>query len=325
MNSLSNTHANKGVVRTESKREIVSNRFKKEINNFNLQKINDANDDENIISYLSDNTYYDTNNKIYSYFRKLAVEYGRSSNVKIIIITASFVSCVMYVINSYDQGKPSKLSFGVDSVLTILFGVDYFFNILNAPFLLKYLLGDGLMDLASCLSILNNILGTVTVFSFLPLLRLLRVLKLVRMHQSNSVFNVHEKPKDPSTGDVILFELMSLAFNISLGLYLSASILFMLISYYPDTFVHVVLDTEADVTWFDCLYIDIVILGTLGFGDYVPGNNIGKIYVILLLAYGLSLIPFSIGKIMDTFSKRPHYMSEVGTIHRLLYLHVYSI
>jgi hypothetical protein len=103
-----------------------------------------------------------------------------------------------------------------------------------------------------------------------------------------------------------------------LGLFLGASVLHTIIHSLPGSFVNVNSETYSsdDFTWLDCLYAMVVMLSTLGFGDIVPQSAIGKLYVIFILATALSVIPYSIGQIMDTYRTRPVYMSEV---HIILY------
>lgn len=44
--------------------------------------------------------------------------------------------------------------------------------------------------------------------------------------------------------------------------------------------------------WLDSLYATVVTLGTVGYGDFVPKDDLGKIYVIFLIIVGISTISY---------------------------------
>jgi hypothetical protein len=70
---------------------------------------------------------------------------------------------------------------------------------------------------------------------------------------------------------------------------------------------------KQDATFFDCVYIVLVIIATLGFGDFVPNNFVGRLFVVILLSSIVVLIPTKISQLVDTIGKKPRYMNEVTT------------
>ena len=249
--------------------------------------------------------------------KNTTTRYMRSNVTRIIILMASVVSCVVYVVETYlrREDNPGFLWFAicVDIFTFIVFGIDYFFNVMYAHTKLYYIVSfQGVVDLASLLSIVNLFVANADL-SFLPLFRLTRVLKVLRLFRTASIVNV-EKPTPPSASEAILFEIASLVITIFLAIFLSGSVLYTIIQQDTDAFIYnpsPSMNIEDHITWFDCVYIVMVIISTLGFGDFTPNNTTGRVFVVALLVLVLTIVPYKGGQLADTMAKRPRYMGEV--------------
>lgn len=268
----------------------------------------------------------DLEQSIYAYNRTLNVKtrlktatqgYMRSNTTRFIILFASVLSCVVYVVETYLERSKALgfLWFAIctDIATFIIFGIDYFFNVLYAPTKISYVFSfQGMVDFASLLSIVNLFIADADL-SFLPLFRLTRVLKVLRLFRTASIVNV-ERPTPPSASEAIQFEIASLVISIFLAIFLAGSVLYTLIQQDSDAFVYSLdsnFSMKDDITFFDCIYIVMVLVSTLGFGDFSPGNELGRGFVVLLLLLTLTIIPYKVGQLADTVAKKPRYMNDV--------------
>jgi voltage-gated potassium channel len=258
--------------------------------------------------------------KVSGFVKSITTKYMRSNRTRIILLSAAVISCVVYVVETYlsRDSSPSFFWFAicVDVGTFIIFGLDYLFNISYAATKMAYILSfQGLVDFASLLSIVN-LFVTNADLSFLPLFRLTRVLKVLRLFRTASIVNV-ERPTPPSASEAILFEIISLVISIFLAIFLAASILYTIIQQDSDAFVY---NTDhnfvmnEDITFFDCIYIVLVLVTTLGFGDFTPNNQTGRAFVVVVLVITLTIIPYKAGQLADTVAKKPRYMNEVNII-----------
>lgn len=255
-----------------------------------------------------------------SFVKSTTTKYMRSNRTRIILLLASVLSCVVYVVETYlsRESSPEFFWFAilVDIGTFLIFGLDYLFNISYASTKMAYIVSfQGFVDAASLLSIVN-LFVTNADLSFLPLFRLTRVLKVLRLFRTASIVNV-ERPTPPSASEAILFEIISLVISIFLAIFLAGSILYTIIQQDSDAFVY---NTDSnyviqeDITFFDCIYIVLVLVTTLGFGDFTPNNQTGRAFVVVVLVITLTIIPYKAGQLADTVAKKPRYMNEVSAV-----------
>jgi voltage-gated potassium channel len=248
------------------------------------------------------------------FFKRLTQKYIRSNLARLVVLCAALFSCVLFVLDAYNA---SSTSFSVTSniVIFVVFFVDVVFNLFYADSKLGYVLSfQGLIDCASLLSIVN--LAVESNLVFLPLLRLMRIVKVIRLFRMESLLNV-EDTQVSSSNEAIYFETISLVIGIMLGWFLAAAILLTLIQNSSGSFYYSNAEVALDeyVTFFDCLYIILVLVSTLGFGDFSPANGYGRAFVIIVLACAITVIPQQVGQLIQMIDKQPAYLGEASFLH----------
>lgn len=252
------------------------------------------------------------------FIHELANQYMKSNETRIVILLAAILSCIIYVVETYLRNGESD-AFNIftviaDIVIFIIFLIDYVFNVIFAAQKSVYILSlSGMIDFASLFAVAN--LFITTDLSFLPLFRLMRVIKIIRLFRTASIMNV-ERPTPPSATEAITFEIISLIVGMIVSIFLASAILFTITQEFEDAFIYSFdssFNMKDDVTFFDCVYIVLEILSTLGFGDFIPGNTLGRFYVVSVLAIALTVIPMKVGQLIEIIGKKPRYLNEYVT------------
>lgn len=262
------------------------------------------------------------------WIKELAHQYMKSNETRIVILLAAILSCIIYVVETYLRNDESRgfVIFTViaDIVIFIIFLTDYVFNVIFAAQKSIYILSlSGMIDFASLFAVAN--LFITTDLSFLPLFRLMRVIKIIRLFRTASIMNV-ERPTPPSASEAITFEIISLIVGMIVSIFLASAILFTITQEFENAFIYSFdssFNMKEDVTFFDCVYIVLEILSTLGFGDFIPGNALGRFYVVSVLAIALTVIPMKVGQLIEIIGKKPRYLNEYvsgsGNPHIVVY------
>ena len=246
------------------------------------------------------------------FVKKLTQQYMRSNVARILVLIAALYSCILFVTDAYNA-LPRETLFGILSnvIVFIIFFFDVIFNLLYSNSKIQYIFSfQGVIDCLSLLSILNLFVNSNLVF--LPLLRLIRVIKIIRLFRTGAILNIDENHAT-NTNEAIYFEIISLVIGILLGWFLAAAILFTMIQNSPETWQYA--DTSVNlkeyVSFFDCLYMILVIISTLGFGDFTPANGYGRAYCMIVLICAITIIPQQVGRLIQTIGKQPPYFGEV--------------
>ena len=247
--------------------------------------------------------------------RELSHMYMRSNVSRIVVLVAAILSCVIYVIETYLRHGESDsfivFAFLTDIAVFVIFLTDYIFHVLFAVNKTLYIFSlAGMIDFASLFAVANLFISTD--LSFLPLFRLMRVIKIIRLFRTASIMNM-ERPTPPSATEAITFEIISLVVGIIVSLFLASAILFTITQESENAFMagfDSSFNVKDDITFFDCVYIVLVTLSTLGFGDFIPGNFLGRFYVVAVIAIALTIIPMKVGQLVDIISKKPRFLNE---------------
>lgn len=257
-------------------------------------------------------TYAKYRSRFRIHFKKLTQKYMRSNAARLLVLFAALFSCLLFVMDAY-KTLPNHNSFELISnvIVFLIFFIDVIFNLIYADSKIGYIFSfQGFIDCASLLSIVNLAVDSNLVF--LPLLRLMRIIKIIRLFRMETLLNV-EEAQVTSSNDAIYFETISLVIGICLGWFLAAAILFSIIQNSPETFQYVDSEVELNeyVQFFDCLYIILVLVSTLGFGDFAPANGYGRAFVIIVLLCALTIIPQQVSQLIQMIGQQPAYLGEV--------------
>lgn len=278
-----------------------------------------------LTSYVTTTRSFSIRNAV----KKATSWYIRSNTMKLLVFLASLLSCALFVVDTYDKYGSryvQRVMVILDFAIFSLFAMDYIFNILYATSKVSYIFSfRGIVDLASLASITNAFTSPdQTDLSFLPLLRLLRNFKLLRMFQLTAFVDINDpQPLNPS--DAIFFETLSLGLSICLAWFLGASVLYSIVQQDADAFIYNSdsnFDMQKDLTLFDCIYIQLVLISTLGFGDFSPNNFYGRLFVVVMMVMTLTIIPLRVGQLVESVGKKVPYRNQV-CLESLHMLHLY--
>jgi hypothetical protein len=302
-----------GHISVSRKNSITGLKARRKSSFINLKKLA-IEDDDFVLEELMNESIAKTSDLSFC-IKELSHQYMKSNVARIVILLAAILSCIIYVVETYLRNGESDafVVFAViaDVVIFLTFLTDYVFHVIFAAQKSIYIFSlSGVIDFASLFAVAN--LFITTDLSFLPLFRLMRVIKIIRLFRTASIMNV-ERPTPPSASEAITFEIISLIVGILVSVFLASAILFTITQEFDNTFIYSYDDTfdmKDDITFFDCVYIVLEILSTLGFGDFIPGNFLGRFYVVAVLAIALTVIPMKVGQLIDIIGKRPRYLNE---------------
>lgn len=300
-----------------SRKKSTSGVFASRKGSFMLKNLT-SEDDDFIVEDMKYESITHKTSDISFWLNELAHAYMKSNITRIVILFAAILSCIIYVVETYLRHTESDafIAFALvsDLAIFIIFLMDYIFNIVFAANKRVYIFSmSGIIDFTSLFAVAN--LFITTDLSFLPLFRLMRVIKIIRLFRTASIMNV-ERPTPPSASEAITFEIISLIVGMVVSIFLASAVLFTITQEFENTFIYSFDDSfsmKDDATFFDCVYIVLEILSTLGFGDFIPGNFLGRFYVVAVLAIALTIIPMKVGQLIDIIGKKPRYLNEYIT------------
>ena len=185
----------------------------------------------------------------------------------------SLVSCFDFVISTYNVVDNSAID-TVENVLLILFILDYLLRIAMSEYPATYISSStALVDLSTIIpgiveiGIGNNSGGVS--LGFLRVIRVLRVLKLLRLQRL------------ASASSLLYQQYVLITVTIFTIMFISAGIMQVLDGQIPKLTI---------LPYFDYLYMNVVLLSTVGYGDIVPITPQNKLFVLVLLATAGSIV-----------------------------------
>jgi voltage-gated potassium channel len=191
----------------------------------------------------------------------------------------SILNLVLLLLPITDQVK--QLILIVDGALTIIFLIDFTLRFVSAPVKSRYFFrGGGWLDL----------IGSLPTLRIFRLFRVLRVGRLLRQYGLRNV--IRELVGNPAQGGLLLavfFAILTLEFGsmFVLGVEQKA----------PDANI---------LTGVEALWWGIVTMTTVGYGDYYPVTNPGRVAGAVTMLIGIGLIGTFTGYLANAFlSPRP--------------------
>ena len=183
----------------------------------------------------------------------------------------------------------------------------------------------GLADLASLIPLVGTFIGfndskiaiwTSSWIGFLRFSRLLNINNLIRIHSLHAGII----PTDLTyalNSSKVFYQSSKLAVNIIVFLFISTGIVFSVITTDSDSFQ--ISSNENELTWFDCFYLVIVSVTTVGYGDIIAVSIVAKLVILAIITTGFGLIPIQVAELGESKNTLPIYMA---IIYDLTHLHI---
>lgn len=176
-----------------------------------------------------------------------------------------------------------------DKVLTVVFIADYLMRWSTADFLLKRGARSFLiypftpMAIIDLLSLLPFLLPLNNGFRALRLLRLLMALRMVRFIRESRSFRIIRNVLTKEKGLLLMVAAMAVVYILGCAL--------VMFNIEPDTFDN----------FFDAIYWSCISLLTVGYGDFYPHTDLGRLAAMVSSMVGVALIALPSGIISGGF------------------------
>ena len=218
--------------------------------------------------------------KISFYLDDLATPIGKSINIAIALLVLASASS--FVAQTYPIAEITRHRLTLlDDLILGVFVLEYFLRLWCAEQKLKYLFS--LYAIVDLLAVLPFFLGAIDV-TFIRLLRWFRILRLIRLVESRSLFA--NKTEDIAILFRILFTLFAIVFVFSGLIY---------------QIEH--LSNPKLNNFLDAFYFSIFTMTTVGYGDVMPISDAGKLTTVLMVLTGIALIPVQLGELFKRLIK----------------------
>ena len=185
----------------------------------------------------------------------------------------SLVSCFDFVISTYNVVDNSAID-TVENVLLVVFILDYLLRIAMSEYPGTYVTSStALVDLSTILPGIIELgvassSGGVSL-GFLRVIRVLRVLKLLRLQRL------------ASASSLLYQQYILIVVSFFTILFISAGIMQVLDGQIPKLTI---------LPYFDYLYMNVVLLSAVGYGDILPVTVQNKMFILVLLISALAII-----------------------------------
>jgi voltage-gated potassium channel len=212
--------------------------------------------------------------KINFYLDDLATPVGKLINIAIAILVLA--SAISFVAQTYEISEITRYRLNLlDNIILGVFVFEYFLRLICAEQKLKHLFS--LYAVIDLVAILPFFLGAIDV-TFIRLLRWFRILRLIRLVESRSLFA--HKTEDIAILFRILFTLFAIVFVFSGLIYQ--------IEHPNNPKFH---------NFLDAFYFSIFTMTTVGYSDVMPKSDAGKLTTVIMVFTGIALIPVQLGEL----------------------------
>jgi voltage-gated potassium channel len=183
----------------------------------------------------------------------------------ILILTGLSLLSLAVIALPFANNQAKQIAFTLDTFLSILFLLDFFFTLMSAPDKRAYLKWGWL-----------DFLGSLPYLPLLRLLRIFRAVRSIRFLRQNSLSDLRQvilqRPERTTFFFVVLFAIILVS--------LSSYSILQIEELSPESNI----ETAGDALWWS-----IVTISTVGYGDHVPTTSGGRIIAILLMFVGISI------------------------------------
>ncbi len=202
---------------------------------------------------------------------------GQIFNIVVVILI--LLSCSIFVAQTYSIPEEVRQAINIiDWGILVAFAIEYILRLWCAENKLAYVLS--VYAIIDAIALLPFFLGAIDI-SFVRLLRWFRVLHLLR-YIDRPALERFGTTEDRIVLIRILFTLFSIVFVYSGFIYQ----------------VETRYDSEFFETFFDAFYFSVVTMTTVGYGDITPVSETGRLFTLLMIWTGVTLIPWQLGNLI---------------------------
>ncbi|MFC1726145.1 ion transporter [candidate division KSB1 bacterium] len=215
--------------------------------------------------------------RIRFYFDDVKTPMGKGVDIFLIIV--NIIACIAFVYESDPTPGEWQSALKIAEIfLTTVFAVEYILRIWTAKKRAKYIFS--LMGFIDLLSILPSVLAAGD-FRFLRIFRVFRIFRFARFFK-NHIFFFGEIKRVHLQVVRILFSLFSLVF-------VSSGLIYNIEKQFSEV------KPESITSFFDAIYFSLVTITTVGFGDFVPLSEYGRIATLFIIILGIIILPWQVG------------------------------
>ncbi|EFJ25888.1 hypothetical protein SELMODRAFT_441904 [Selaginella moellendorffii] len=210
---------------------------------------------------------------------------------------AAMLSIVAYLRSTYAQ-TTQLWAITVRKIVALFFVADYLLKVYIAPVRFYYITSvTGVVDLLSTLSILS-LWSKFRNEGAIP--QMLLVLRALRILPSFAAFGI--------VGGTVGQQIFLLTMYTLGAVFIAAGIL-QWVEYKATsaaTKAEEGCDPEGCFTFYDAFYFIVVTITTVGYGDFTPKSNLGRLVTLAVMLIAALILPAQFSKILQLASRRPY-------------------
>jgi len=228
--------------------------------------------------------------------RILSLFLGRTGLVIDVLSTSlSVTSCIIYVWQTYDNLVTERLQ-TFEIFLCAVFLLEYLLRGYVSKDRVRYILSwhssiDILTVLPVIIFISDNSSGDT--YELLSGLRVLRIFRLLRVHR---VINYIQQDD--------IRAVLKFVLNLGSFLFIGAAFIQQLENNSRESYF------EPLLSFGECLYLTVVTISTVGYGDVYPVTGLGKVFMITLIMFALIFIPWSTSNLLKHLNEKSVFASR---------------
>lgn len=215
--------------------------------------------------------------KLEDYLNKDNTLEGKIISVFLVLIN---ISAIIHYILFIDLSDPRLLRFlfYYEIFLVLVFSIEYALRVYIASRKIRYVFSlYSFFDILSILPIMINVYN----LGFFRILRVFRILRFQKYLLNEYFF----------FGKIKLYQLhiLRIIFIIITIVFISAGLIYTIEGREG---------TGVLNSFLDAVYFAVATVTTVGFGDFTPSTDIGKLITIGIIFSGITLLPYNIGKLI---------------------------